>query len=123
MCISISCQAFCSKIFFSQQPTLKSSHSLSIPTSTHISLGDNFWNQKKRMVFLQGTNLHSLQLVSKLLVRATIQFLESHSFIFTYFMHKIMGIRRTVFWGGQTIFWTGQKAISTLFIPIFFFSN
>ena len=25
-----------------------------------------------------------------------------------------MGVRRTVFWGGQTTFWTGQKSISTL---------
>ena len=28
-----------------------------------------------------------------------------------------MGVRRTVFWGGQSIPWTGQKAISTLSIP------
>ena len=31
-----------------------------------------------------------------------------------------MGVRRTVFLGGQTLFWTGQKAISTLFIPKFY---
>ena len=36
-------------------------------------------------------------------------------------INKPMGVRRTVFWGGQTIFWTGQKAISTLLIPKFVF--
>ena len=35
--------------------------------------------------------------------------------------HISMGVRRTVFWGGQTILWTGQKAILTLFIPKFLF--
>ena len=34
----------------------------------------------------------------------------------------IMGVRRTVFWGGHTILWTGQKAISTLSIPKFLFN-
>ena len=32
-----------------------------------------------------------------------------------------MGVRRTVFWGGQTIFWTGQKAISTLLVHKYVF--
>ncbi len=44
------------QIFFFLQRTLKSSHFLSTLTFTHISLEDNFWNQKKRTDFLQGTN-------------------------------------------------------------------